>query len=247
MHFNKNEKRFGNNKKGYNKIAQDYHLLRISGKKFHNEYLEMPTTLKILGNVRGKKILDWECGTGIYAKILTRKGAIVNGIDISEKEIEIAKKENPKINFKVGNAQKLPYKNNKFDIVLSLALAHLKNWNVVLKEIRRVLKPKGIFVFSEGNPVSDCIRLKANKKIEITRNYFDEKTKVLAEMWNGAQNIWYHKTYGTIIKILRKNGFELLDYEDAFPTKKSKKIFPQDYSKTSLLPYFCTWKWKVKK
>jgi len=143
----------------------------------------MPTTLKILGNVKNKKILDGGCGTGIYAKILTKKGAIVKGIDLSEKEIEIAKKENPRVEFKIGNAQKLPYKNKEFDIVLAaLALAHLQNWNRVLKEIYRVLKPNGIFIFSEGNPISDCIRLKGNKKIEIRKNYFDEKTKIRAEL-----------------------------------------------------------------
>src|SRR3989344_7974500 len=96
---------------GYNKIAKEYHKLRINGEKFHNEYLEMPTTLKLLGNVKGKKILDLGCGTGIYAKILTRKGAKVKGIDISKEEIKIARRENPKVEFKLGNSEKLPYTN----------------------------------------------------------------------------------------------------------------------------------------
>ena len=54
----------------------------------------------------------------------------------------------------------------------------------------------------------------------------------------------YHKTYGTIIKLLRKYRFELLDYEDAFPIRKAKKKFPKDYVMDSLLPYFCVWKWR---
>lgn len=56
----------------------------------------MPTTLKLLGNVKGKMILDLGCGSGIYARILTEKGAKVRGIDISSKLLEIAKKEAPK-------------------------------------------------------------------------------------------------------------------------------------------------------
>jgi ubiquinone/menaquinone biosynthesis C-methylase UbiE len=229
---------------GYNLVAEAYHNLRVFGQKFHNEFLEMPTTLKLLGNVKGKKILDWGCGTGIYAKILSKKGAKVNGIDISEKEIEIAKRENPSVEFKVANAQKLPYKNSEFDIVLAaLALSYTKDWNSLLKEINRVLKPKGIFVFSEGNPVTDCIRLKGNKKIEISRGYFDEKTKIRTPWWNNVVMPWYHKTFGTIVKLLKKNGFKLDDFEDAKPIKKAKSIFPKDYAKTNLLPYFCTWKW----
>ena len=234
-------------KRVYNLLAKEYHQLRVSGKKFHNEYLEMPTTLKLLGNVKGKKVLDWGYGTGIYAKILAKKGAIVKGIDISNKEIEIAKRENPKIEFKIANAEKLPYKNKEFDIVLvSLSLNYLKNWNSVLKEIYRVLKPNGIFVFSEGNPVSDSIRFNENRKIDIRRSYFDEKNPVKIPWWNGVIMQFYHKTYGTIIKLLRKHGFELLDYEDSFPIMQAKKKFPEDYAMSSLLPYFCTWKWGKK-
>lgn len=108
--------------KGYNAIAKQYHKLRISKKKFYNEYLEMPTTLKLLGNVKGKKILDLGCGTGIYAKILRKRGARVKGIDVSSKEIEIAREQNPGIEFIIGNAEKLPYKNKEFDIVLSTSV-----------------------------------------------------------------------------------------------------------------------------
>ena len=69
-------------KKMYDLLAKFYHDLRTKKYPqgwFYNEMLEMPSTLELLGNVKGKKILDFGCGTGIYAKILTKKGAKVSG------------------------------------------------------------------------------------------------------------------------------------------------------------------------
>ncbi len=240
-------------RKKYNIIAKRYHKLRTRGQGwFYNEMLEMPTTLKLLGNVKGKKILDLGCGTGIYAKILTKKGAKIKGIDISEEMIKIAKKENPKVEFKVGNMDNLPYKNKEFDIILAaLSINYLKEWYGVFKEVRRVLKNKGMFVFSTSNPVIEVIkkRMYKGKKFRIVEDYFKEC--LLKEKWfiGSGKKItmsFYHKTYGTIIKTIVKSGFELIDYEDAYPLKKAKKLFPKDYKLWTNMPYFCTWKVKVK-
>ena len=43
---------------------------------FHHCLLELPSTLKLLGNVNGKKILDVGCGPGLYASSLIKKGQL---------------------------------------------------------------------------------------------------------------------------------------------------------------------------
>ena len=50
---------------------------------FYNCFSEWPSTLKLLGDVKGKKILDVGCGPGLYASLLIKKGAVVKGLDIS--------------------------------------------------------------------------------------------------------------------------------------------------------------------
>ena len=237
-------------KKTYNEIAKEYYDSRIVKKTdsyFYNTCLEMPTTIKLLGDLKGKNVLDLGCGPGIYAKILSKKGAKVKGIDISDKEIEIARKDNPKIDFEVGTIEKLPYKNKSFDVVLSaLVLEYLDDWTRVLSEVKRVLKKGGFFVFSMHNPVSACIKIKQGKAI--VKNYFNEKRfeKKWPKSLRNIKMVWYNKTYEKIVKLLVKKGFELTNYEDAKPLVAAKKLFPKEYKMASMRPYFCTWKWKKK-
>jgi SAM-dependent methyltransferase len=155
-------------KREYDFMAEHYHNWRTKENPqgwFYNELLEMPATLSLLGEVRGKRLLDFGCGTGIYAKLLTKKGAIVKGFDISPEMIKIAKRENPNLDLKVGSGYKIPF-DEKFDIVLaSLVVHYLEDWNKMFKEISRVLKTGGYFLFSTGNPVYETReRLKVKGK-----------------------------------------------------------------------------------
>ncbi len=236
----------------YDEMALEYHDYRTKKHPkgwFYNEYLEMPSVLKTLGNIRGKKILDFGCGSGIYAKILAKRGAIVKGFDISKEMIKIAKKNNPKLDLRIGSGYKIPF-DEKFDIVLSALTVHyLEDWDKMLKEVGRVLKEGGYFVFSTDNPVTAfgrTIRIKGKRLMSLgLKSYFDEgKYQFVAEFDNGKKIIipCYHKTYESIIKNLIRNNFEILDYIDAFPDKRAKKLFPKSYEKFSKIPKFCIWK-----
>lgn len=240
-------------KEQYDFMAEEYHNMRTKKYPhggFYNEMLEMPAMFELLGNVKGKKILDFGCGTGIYAKILTKKGAIVKGFDISPAMLEIAKRENPNLDLKVGSGYKIPF-NEKFDMVLaSLVIHYLEDWNKMFREVSRVLKKRGYFLFSTGNPVSEFpnkIKIKG-KKIKTFGNYFKEGKN--SAKWGingkGLKVFYYHKTYETIIRTIIKNGFEIIDYKDAFPLKKAKKYFYEDYMEYSKIPFFSVWKLRKK-
>jgi ubiquinone/menaquinone biosynthesis C-methylase UbiE len=252
-------------KNKYNIIAEHYHNWRtkLNTKGWmYNEHLEMPATLKLIGNIKGKKVLDFGCGTGIYTKILKEKGANVKGFDISDSMLKIAKEYCKGVEFKKGTGNKIPY-NEKFDIILaSLVIDYFKDWNKPLKEVHRVLNTKGYFIFSMGNPITETsIRYKINGKrikykgipIRILGDYFTEK-KIYGTWKNILHNKevinikmpTYHKTYETIIKIILNNGFEIVEYIDCYPTKKSKKLFPKEYNFLTKVPYFCVWKVRKK-
>ena len=241
-------------RKNYDFMSDFYHETRTKKYPqgwFYNEMLEMPTTLNLLGNVKGKKILDFGCGTGIYAKLLTKKGAKIKGFDLSPEMIKIAKKENPKLDLRIISGNKIPF-NEKFDIVLAaLVLDYIDNWDKIFRQINKILKKNGIFVFSIGNPVAECYKkIKHKGKSErIFTNYFKEG-KVYG-VWKDIKGKdlrmpTYHKRYETIIKIILKNGFEIIDYRDPFPIKKSKKLFLKKYNFSKKFPMFTSWKVKKK-
>jgi SAM-dependent methyltransferase len=241
--------------KTYDLLGQDYFDMRKEKRGisyFYNELVDTPTTLKLLGTVRGKKILDLGCGPGFYLNKLKKKEANVQGIELSTELIRLAKQLNPDIEIKKGDITKrLPYQDKAFDAVMStLVLGHIKNWDFTLKEVYRILKNNGIFIFTIGVPFYECVRrIKINgKKFKTPSDYFNERAIHTTWCSNGKEGktIHYHKTYGTIIKLLIKNNFEILDYEDCKPILKAKKIYPKEFGDEMDFPRFCAWKVKKK-
>ncbi len=110
----------------------------------------------ILNNARmgkGDRVLDVGCGTGTLALAAVRRvgaAGVVHGIDPSEEMVARAKakalREGLPVTFEVASAQKLPFEDASFDVVLSsLMLHHLPEpaRKDAVSEIRRVLKPNG--------------------------------------------------------------------------------------------------------
>jgi len=115
---------------------------------------------KFLKNISEKKILDIGCGSGIDSLKFAKRGAIVTGIDVSRiailKTESIFKKEGVGYReFRVMDAHHLEFPDESFDIVyVNSAFMYLR-YKKVIKEIKRVLKPKGVFLMIEplkGNP-----------------------------------------------------------------------------------------------
>jgi len=106
---------------------------------------------------KSKKYLDIGCGGGILSEEIARRGFDVTGIDFSPSSIEAAKQHAAKMNltnvkYIVGNAYSLPFEDESFDgVIMSDVLEHIHDLQKAIKEISRVLKPNGIFVFDTIN------------------------------------------------------------------------------------------------
>jgi len=237
-------------KEAFDALAEEYYVERKykQGEGYFKLFLlRMPLILKFLGNVTGKKILDVGCGPGFHTSLLTKRGAVVKGIDISKEFIEIARRETLTAEFIIGDAEKLPFFNSEFDIVVApLVLHYLNSWDQILKEIYAVLKKGGIFIFSHPHPVTH--KLKQTKwffkNFNVINDYFNEGGKN-ASMGSGNKKVTlvrYHKTYETIIKLSIKHGFEIIDYEDSRPLPEAKELSPEQYKTWFNYPPFCAWK-----
>lgn len=133
------------------------------------EYKEVA---KLMGKVSSMKILNLGCGLGEEAVYFAKKGAKVSAIDISKEMLNITKdlakknKVEKNISFHCMSVEKLEFKDDIFDRVVGCNILHHVNLPKTIKEVRRVLKPGGIAVFSEPlayNPIVNVYRVMADK------------------------------------------------------------------------------------
>ena len=118
-----------------------------------------------LGDVRGKTILDYGCGHGMAAVTLARAGARVSAFDLSPGYVAEAERRaavnGVSVEFRVADAEHLPYADASFDAVWGNAILHHLDLHRAGAELHRVLKPNGIAVFCEpwgGNPLLNFAR-----------------------------------------------------------------------------------------
>lgn len=108
--------------------------------------------------VTSGKVLDVGTGTGILAIEFAKEipGVEVVGLDLSDIVLELAREKaqkseaSPRVSFKKGDAEDMPFENDTFDMVISGNTLHLiKNPIRMLNEIQRVLKTDGKFLISD--------------------------------------------------------------------------------------------------
>ncbi len=125
-----------------------------------------------------KKILDVGCGSGGLLREFIKYGAKPEnlfGIDLLPDRIEMAKALSPNIEFRCGDASKLPFEDETFDIVMQFTVfTSILDKNMkkeIAKEMLRVLKPDGIIIWYDywikkpTNPDVRGIRKKEIKEL----------------------------------------------------------------------------------
>jgi demethylmenaquinone methyltransferase/2-methoxy-6-polyprenyl-1,4-benzoquinol methylase len=115
----------------------------------------------------GQRALDLCCGTGDVALALAQRGLDVVGLDFSEPMLAVARKRlasrpggpgaggaTAGLQFISGDAQQIPFPDETFDLVtISYGLRNLADWELGLREMRRVAKPGGrLLVLDFGKP-----------------------------------------------------------------------------------------------
>ncbi|MFZ5933194.1 MAG: class I SAM-dependent methyltransferase [Patescibacteria group bacterium] len=127
-------------------------VFRKHGRVFTEPHEDIEKIAELFRKKGVKRILDLGSGTGRHVVDFARKGFEVYGFDISESGIQLTrnwlKEEELQANLKIGSIyQKLPYKNNFFDAVISTGVIHhetVENIKKAIREIERILKPNGL-------------------------------------------------------------------------------------------------------
>ena len=128
---------------------------------FYNACYDRSACLALLGDVRGKRVLDAACGPGLYAAELIGRGAQVVGFDHSPRMVEICRAHVSQGEFRVHDLADpiawLP--DHSVDLALcALAIEYVDDRVAALSELRRVLRPDGALVLSRLHPTGDWLR-----------------------------------------------------------------------------------------
>jgi malonyl-CoA O-methyltransferase len=136
----------------FNRAAPTYNQAAIIHQEVGTRLLERLDLIKLNPSV----ILDLGSGTGFFAPALAHKypKAHIIKLDIAKSMLQFSQKTNPAQHFSIcGDGEYLPLKNHSVDFVFSNCVFHwFVNPQKVLAEIRRVLKPEGLLLFSTFGP-----------------------------------------------------------------------------------------------
>jgi demethylmenaquinone methyltransferase/2-methoxy-6-polyprenyl-1,4-benzoquinol methylase len=165
----------------------------------------------------GMKILDIAAGTGSSSRPLVDKGAEVTALDFSQGMIEQGRKQNKNIKFVQGDALKLPFEDNFFDVTtISFGLRNTSNTDKALKEALRVTKDGGRIVVAEfSHPVNPIF-----KKIYL--NYLMKALPVIVKKISKnpdayiylAESIRAWPDQAELASIMRDSGFKSVAWQD---------------------------------
>ena len=209
----------------------------VSSEDSYQNLVIKPNLLRMLNLKAGESVLDVACGSGFFAREFSKLGAKVTGLDIGVELIKIAKQQDPKGTYVVGNAEKMTsVGSGKFDAaVIVLALQNIKNFQNTISEISRVLKPAGRCVIVLNHPSFRIPGLTSweydeNRKIQFRRidAYLSESSKAM-DMHPGKITLKdkltysFHRPLQVYFKAFAKAGLLVESLEEWISPKESDK------------------------
>lgn len=228
----------------------------------HHKFILNPCVERLLGDVKGRLLLDAGCGEGYLSRHYARKGAKITGIDISSELIskaqDLSKDENTPIDFRQGNVCHLDIEDCVFDVVLAnLVLLNIPCLTEALREFHRILKKNGILVFSIVHPAFNFYGpgtwQMGEKDSDTGRreglffkvdHYFDEKE--YERFWRtrtGEQFpepfSFFHRTLSTYVNAIIDTGFHIVSIEEPRPVNDD-----EFFERERRVPFFAVFKAK---
>lgn len=152
------------------------------------------------------KILDIGCGVGYFLRVARERGWGVAGVDLDKAAVDIARQHGVDVRWE--RVEEMSFSDDEFDVVtLFNVVEHLPAPQIALNEIRRVLKPQGLFVLetpTDDFPLKYPIRL----LYRLSGGKITQPIRYLYSSRDTGGHI-YRFSRETITRILEKVGFKV--------------------------------------
>ncbi len=225
------------------------------------EGLSLPAFLEVLGDIRGKRVLDIACGEGSVTRELASRGGKVTALDLSPAMIELATEEEKRsplgISYCVGNSANMKaVETGSVDVVACfMAAMDIAAVDNTFLEVARVMKKGGRFLFNVLHPCfqppvarwiynDDAPHDDANRLHFAVDRYFDRGSIEEHLTITGISpeplyltRIRFHRTLEDYVRALRAAGLYVHDLRESVASKEMIRKFP-DLDRSRRIPYF---------
>ncbi|MFC7216627.1 class I SAM-dependent methyltransferase [Streptomyces polyrhachis] len=174
----------------------------------------------LLGPVAGRDVLEIGAGAAQCARWLAGQGARPVALDLSHRQLQHALRiaasvpDSPALPLVEADASALPFADGSFDLACSAygALPFVADPVAVLREVRRVLRPGGRFVFSVTHPIRWAFPDEPGPEgLSVSASYFDRTPYVEQDEAGEAVYVEHHRTVGDRVRDVVAGGFRLVD------------------------------------
>jgi SAM-dependent methyltransferase len=188
----------------------------------------------LLGDVRGKQVLELGCGAAAGARWLAVQGAEVTGLDLSAGMLRHARAAQERSGVRVplvqADALALPFADRSFDIVCTAfgAVPFVADSAAAMREVARVLRAGGSWVFSITHPMRWIFWDEPDQSGLVVHNsYFDRTPYVERDPSGAVTYVEQHRTLGDRVRELVAAGFALRDLVEPEWPESNAQIWGQ--------------------
>jgi len=192
------------------------------------EFRHPERRLRLLGAVRGQRVLELGCGAARWSIDLARQGARPIGFDLSAAQLSLAHKLVGRANVRVplvrGSAERLPFRSATFDVVFC-------DWGAMtfsdpmrsVPEAARVLRRGGTFVFATASPLRFATYdIRGDRQVRrLLRPYFGTRRI----QYPGDSAVEFNRPYGAWVDLLRSSGLRVERLVETRPKARQRSTY----------------------